>query len=747
MAEGMKRAIQRIMRDDAGNLAYTLVDLDTLQPVTDPTGYKIVNQYSSHVEEITDVKQPDAPKSEKAVARQIQTDTAHNKVDPMRGGSSPGYTTSARGAPSASSAQAISHVAANRPSPSSPVAGRTRMGSVSVAGETPTTTAQRAIAFAKQPSDDPAGLGRTSLAKADLSGLHPDMRAKVEAFRDEAQKKGLDLSIDTANMVRTPAQQQALFDKGPKVTKTKNSYHMTGMAVDISPTNVKDQKAWAASRELAKESGFGLLGSWDPAHMQAQVPGETAKSLASKQKDTKGFAQLSPEQSISVRGNAVPAPYGRQELAPAVNDRVMAKTKEITKGPLSAKPDNVAGLASFAPTATTPAQGAISQNFDKPSVAQSVVSAAKTPTSMKPQGDISKYTPAQATFHGLTPMTDKEKALVSKALSGELSAKTREAALAGDPMARAHVGSLISSITNRAQSKMYSSITEAVTAPSQYSAFNPGMISTTEANYKAVAPQTDVLVDAFTKGDVSMTPKDWGVTSYFNPAKASPPWGPDMKNSTDLLDHRFGQLPEYSPSKSFATKMSGIANSYRDYSGTSYAPGQYNSTPSTNRDAPSERGSRFGGSGLGGNATADRSGHGSFGTSASPGVGRSSQGVAGGGTSQRSGHGSFGSSASPGVGRSSYGGGGGSSKGSTSSGSYGTSKGSSASSAGYGGAAGGSKSSGSYGTSKGSSASSAGYGGAAGGKSSGKSSDKGSSGGGSKSAGSGGGYSGGRNTA
>lgn len=41
-----------------------------------------------------------------------------------------------------------------------------------------------------------------------------------------------------------------------------------------------------------------------------------------------------------------------------------------------------------------------------------------------------------------------------------------------------------------------------------------------------------------------------GANHYYNPAKASPPWGPKMENVTIIGQHRFGYLPFFLDKKS-----------------------------------------------------------------------------------------------------------------------------------------------------------------------------------------------------
>ncbi len=69
-------------------------------------------------------------------------------------------------------------------------------------------------------------LGQRSLSR--LEGVHPDL---VRVVKRAAALSDLDFTV--LEGLRTPARQKQLFDLG--ATKTMNSRHLTGHAVDIAP--------------------------------------------------------------------------------------------------------------------------------------------------------------------------------------------------------------------------------------------------------------------------------------------------------------------------------------------------------------------------------------------------------------------------------------------------------------------------------------------------------------------------------
>lgn len=69
-------------------------------------------------------------------------------------------------------------------------------------------------------------LGQRSLSR--LEGVHPDL---VRVVKKAAAMSSLDFTV--LEGLRTPARQRQLFNQG--ATKTLNSRHLTGHAVDLAP--------------------------------------------------------------------------------------------------------------------------------------------------------------------------------------------------------------------------------------------------------------------------------------------------------------------------------------------------------------------------------------------------------------------------------------------------------------------------------------------------------------------------------
>lgn len=102
-----------------------------------------------------------------------------------------------------------------------------------------------------------ASFGRTS--KARMIGLHPDL---VRLFEEVV--KDFDCTVMQYGGLRTPDIQQMLFDKG--MSKTLNSNHLTGNAIDVMPypVNWNDRETLMrfAAHVYQKAMDMGIRVRW-----------------------------------------------------------------------------------------------------------------------------------------------------------------------------------------------------------------------------------------------------------------------------------------------------------------------------------------------------------------------------------------------------------------------------------------------------------------------------------------------------
>lgn len=113
------------------------------------------------------------------------------------------------------------------------------------------------------PADQRFKLGATSLSR--LKGVHPDL---VKVVHEAIKRTPLDFTV--LEGLRTKERQKQLVVKG--ASKTMNSYHLTGHAVDIAPL-VNGQVTWdwkyyhqlaPVIKQAAKELGVNITwgGDW-----------------------------------------------------------------------------------------------------------------------------------------------------------------------------------------------------------------------------------------------------------------------------------------------------------------------------------------------------------------------------------------------------------------------------------------------------------------------------------------------------
>ena len=102
--------------------------------------------------------------------------------------------------------------------------------------------------------------------------LHPSLEPALGLLRAELAKRGIQLAI--LETVRSPERQAQLYAQGRTAggkivtyAKPYESPHQWGLAVDVKP--IPDTAAnWREVRHQATRIGWGLLGEWDPGHLQ-----------------------------------------------------------------------------------------------------------------------------------------------------------------------------------------------------------------------------------------------------------------------------------------------------------------------------------------------------------------------------------------------------------------------------------------------------------------------------------------------
>lgn len=223
-------------------------------------------------------------------------------------------------------------------------------------------------------------------------------------------------------------------------------------------------------------------------------------------------------------------------------------------------------------------------------------------------------------FKDITP---EQKELMGMTLAGEIDpGRTDLTTEAG----RREAMGILSTVENRAPK--YGGITEAITAPNQYSTWNNQAASNTAStNYHGNKSTYDTLVSDY----ISNPQNNLGFTSY-HADTVNPGWSGSMQNKEQIGPHTFGFLDEYSKPETFngpaphtvfntaasyAPHMSGMVSEVNTKSPTQQTETSSNKPASSGTGAGGFSGMGSGGSGSGGGAGS--SGSGMSGTSGNPG--------------------------------------------------------------------------------------------------------------------------------
>lgn len=638
MAEERK-AIQRVVRGQDGTLRIILIDLATLQPVEDATGYKIITA-NTPIEEVADVNEPDPQPIAQAPTEEVQGETGSTGDGARdRGGYKTPGTNLGRfpDVPSTGTTRGnVTRVGTGQTiSPVNPstIAGQAQGLATTASRAGTTNTASRVGSTSQVATRSPVGQSLTSTTPgvgltANLAGKH----------RSEVPDAGFLGSITDA------------------VGKSRGLG--SGFTVDV--TSGKDPDGTSYSGSGRHEHGVGAdFGVIDNSTGQ-RVTDDRMKDLAAQ------YAFDNPDAGIGFGQNYMGAGlmhidksgkkgnWGAKGLGinmdPALANTIDAARKGFGPTPFSNAPapfgpDDEQGPATATGDYNQPtgplgelaagAQQSMGKGYQAPSA----------PTKMdKFSGIDITNNPAALSALGYGPKRSAEDiASMAYAFAGELAPGQLSALKANDPTAVQELANMVATVENRAQSKRFQNKTLAdVLTPSQYNSLTTAAKAVTSANF---AQYKDVLTGVITDyyNPASNVAPSVNASHYYNPEVATPSWGAGLIGAQQVGDHRFGRLSaEYAPNSGFASsadsyargqinnqtskggyqpdlgRFSDMGPAFGDYDGVSYS-GQ-----NAGFDTPSETRGTFGGSG---NSTGSRSSTG----------GRGRGGFAAGGNSSPSG--------------------------------------------------------------------------------------------------------------
>lgn len=597
-------AVQRVVRGSDGRIRAIYIDINTLQEVTDLTGYRVVTANTkSEPEPVESVDQPneDTPVTDNPVPQ--PNDQGDRTPNYSRTGDSP-FTRSAVRQGNTPARQQGAPVGPITRAPSNPVTNRTEADDNF---EETAPSENRGIANAEVASGD-EGSARYGNIRGDLEEVNRDTVESVQRMAS-LDPDGVSLSSG----YRDPEKNAAVGGK-------KDSQHLHGNAVDRSLKGMTDEEKTRAVAD-ARYAGFERIGAYsgkkglhldnatrwegDPrsqpdgtyamfdasADNMGNAPGWFTEGLSDRAlrhpnpepnpgPDSSFVSQdervgstgnvanavvsnsVNPERFGGTSGGIAMTPdsaeYNRSYFGP---DRTSNYTQSYETGPSSGlgTSEDQAIESVLSRESITPNEGQEISGF----VGQNELNAGNIFSQIGPQASAvntltgTPQTPAQLAAMGGVTRTPAELEAISVMVAGELSPNSLKALKAGDPKAKQELANMLTSVENRAMSKMYGSLGK-VLDPSQYNSLMPDNLKTTYDNYELYKDVLNQNIPSFYTG--GLIPSSWDISNYFNPSISAPKWGLSLMNPDQVNEHIFGSLPEYGPSEQFTKAYSDFAS-------------------------------------------------------------------------------------------------------------------------------------------------------------------------------------------
>ena len=334
----------------------------------------------------------------------------------------------------------------------------------------------------------------------------------------------------------------AIFDPtGKQVTdKAKLADFMSDMAFSNPEVGLGFGQNYMGSNIHADLTGLYGGNTWGGGIDNSQIDG---RKTADGDDTNNSFAQALGMSIDAARRGFQPTPFSNPGVPTARPDPSAVKSfvsqdeRSIDKSldPLS--------------TASVLDSSAPKENFAQKAIADTL---SGTPSMLSFDSSQRVTSPAAFAALGLIDRTPEQKALMSRAIAGELGPTTLKALSTDDPTAKNEFANMVATMDNRAASKMYSSL-EAALTPSQYNSLSASNAKVTDKNFNMFANVISKNLNDYYSGALKAPNPD--ATSYYNPSLVDPSWGSKMSNPTQVGLHMFGSLGEYGPSKTAQAAM------------------------------------------------------------------------------------------------------------------------------------------------------------------------------------------------
>ena len=542
-------AIRRLMRGEDGGIRVALIDLNTLQEVTDPTDYTVLEPDNGKIEDIPYAQQPKSAQTvaepgevpvEATTIKEAQEYASGGKLDSgdaatgMRGmerdaTNNFGYMSKPKGL----------GLASMLPGPAGMV-GKAVNAGINANNMTASEKARGYLGLS--PSST---FGKVKGVLSDNQGV-VSKSANIGGYDYGISFGGI--SKDGKHTTLTPdeARTRSLTMDAPvkegEVSERGQGYRAPSATGNVAPSSkaVGTLGANSVTQTGTKQGLAGRLGGIEASNPGTVGLAATPESM-SAMKDMSAPIGIDAENEADMSGRMSQAWAGKLGDVAAKS----VKTGAVTTG--SVKNTNLAGTPS-APTAGDALRNSFTANPE--ANAPAAAGQAMSPAAFSGAGAGRQYSVA-------------EKSAMAKTLAGELNGKTLRGIVAGDPAALAEAAAALGTMDNRVNSVKNIDKPDPVASTLVGSQYNANMTkalkngtvpaSVTARNYKTFGAPLDTLVDNYVAGKIDSPAPN--ATHYVNKDVAAPAWG-------DKVNDKYGPHTFGTPDKSFAASAKGYGSSY-----------------------------------------------------------------------------------------------------------------------------------------------------------------------------------------
>lgn len=600
----LKKAVQRLVRGPDGTVQLIYIDLETLQQITDLTGYRIINSDNTIVEETEDPTDPESPVVDAKPAepgeeiKPIDRSGDHQKSvsmydqargfpaapSPYRAPNSPteGTTTAAPSNPYAVTKPGSTSVSPVRDARNVPAVGseslsptRDSQNIPALADSAPTAQVRDAqdvgSVKTRQGSVLPAlDQERFSPPVRDVSNI-PEARVKDDIVSSpratNVSPVGL-ISRPTSPVPGVPSGIPGYNESyGPKrPNRPAESFidSITKTAQEVSPgstvVGISGQGEYGSHRHRDKR---GVAADFDVYDGQGQkLSDEQMKDLASKyaySNPTAGIGYgpgyMAP-QRIHLDLADDPAQWGNENtianMDSALNQTIDAARRGYQPTPFANAPTPTERPTAPKPSTSATGVGGMFDQGERQKTPGSIFDRIgptenNTPsvsTDMKDR-KIADATPAEAANMGAISRSPAEISRIARAVAGELDPSTMDGLAAGDETATKEFANVMASVENRAGSKKFSSLDKTLVGK-QYNSLLSENEDNTNSLYSKYGTTLESKVAEYYAG--SIKPTNYAVTNYLNKEVTEdkrgklPSWSKKMTDQEQVGFHTFGNL-------------------------------------------------------------------------------------------------------------------------------------------------------------------------------------------------------------